>query len=213
MIKAILFDMDGVLIDSEPLHCKAYVKAFKEFNIPFKDEEYYTVWTQEGRGLKGLISDRQLSIDKDVLYTLKQDLFFSLLKSELIIYPGALDLVHLLRKHFNIALATGTPRRETNVVLEQTKLENIFQVITTGDQVPHRKPHPAIFLRAAEELGIEPQHCLVIEDAQKGIEAAHSAGMKSIAIATKYTQNHDFSKAECVVNSIKEITLELIKSL
>ena len=112
-----------------------------------------------------------------------------------------------------MALATSSHPKDANTVLKALDFEDFFSCVVAKNSVERVKPHPDIFLYAANEMNIPPENCLVIEDAEKGILAADAAGMKSIAVPNRYTMDNDFSKATLVVKSLKEINYELIDQL
>jgi HAD superfamily hydrolase (TIGR01509 family) len=126
---------------------------------------------------------------------------------------GAIDLLEAMRGKKTLALASSSYRDAVDAVLQGLNVADCFSAILSGLDVMAVKPAPDIFLAAAARAGASPQECLVIEDAEKGIIAAHRAGMRSIAIPNVYTRHHDFSKANLICTSLREITLDLIDTI
>jgi len=122
---------------------------------------------------------------------------------------GLLDSLY----EFPLALATASYRHDAEEIFSLTNIDRYFKHIITADDVSQTKPNPEAFLLAAQQLNIKPANALVLEDAEKGIIAAHKAGMYSIAVPTDYTRNNDFSLADKVVSNLGEVTLDLIASL
>jgi HAD superfamily hydrolase (TIGR01509 family) len=112
-----------------------------------------------------------------------------------------------------MALATSSHPKDANAVLKALDFEDFFSYVAAKNSIERVKPYPDIFLHVAKKINTAPENCLVIEDAEKGILAANSAGMKSIAVPNKYTMDNDFSKADLVVSSLDEVNCELIDQL
>jgi beta-phosphoglucomutase len=126
---------------------------------------------------------------------------------------GALELLESLRGKMRIALASSSYRDAIDGVLAGLRIGHFFEVVVSGLDVAQVKPAPDIFLKAAADLGVAPAQCLVFEDAEKGVIAAHRAGMRCIAVPNEYTRHHDFSKATKICSSLKEITPEVLRSV
>ena len=127
--------------------------------------------------------------------------------------PGALELVAMLHGKKRLALATSSYGNTAWPILRRLDLERYFEAVATNESVARVKPHPDLFLHVAERMGVAPAECVVLEDAEKGVLAAHAAGMKVIAVPTPHTRGNDFSRATRVVSSLTEVTLPLLDSL
>jgi HAD superfamily hydrolase (TIGR01509 family) len=127
--------------------------------------------------------------------------------------PGALDLIETLHGKKRLALATSSFRENAELILRQLDLARHFEAVATYESVARVKPYPDLFLHVAERLGVAASECVVLEDAEKGVLAAHAAGMKVIAVPTPQTRGNDFSKATRVVSSLTEVTLPLLDTL
>lgn len=204
--RAVIFDLDGLLADTEVLHCQAYLTALAEFGVTLTNADYEEHWIRRGAGIVELCSERGLPIDPLAARARKLELYQELVRKSARAMNGAHELVERLRSAFPLAVGTSSMRTSAQLVL--TSLGFDFPVIVTADDVARIKPGPDIFLEAARRLGVEPRDCVVLEDAEKGIIAAHAAGMKSIAVPNRHTHTHDFSAATRVVSSLLELTTD-----
>jgi HAD superfamily hydrolase (TIGR01509 family) len=212
-ISAVIFDLDGLLADTECLHCRAYQMALSEHGVELLDADYSEHWVRFGNGIVDWITLRGLTLDPHALRLRKAGHYQDLLASSLRPMEGALELLESLRGKMRIALASSSYRDAIDGVLAGLGIGHFFEVIVSGLDVAQVKPAPDIFLKAAADLGVAPDQCLVFEDAEKGVIAAHRAGMRCIAVPNEYTRHHDFSKATKVCSSLKEITLEVLRSV
>lgn len=213
MITSIIFDLDGLLADTEKLHCLAYQSAMMEHGFAISELDYAEHWVRHGNGISDWLIAHNSAVDPAALRVRKAAHYLELLTTSLRPMDGALDLLSRLHGKLNIALASSSYRDAVDGVLAGLGIAHFFEVIVTGLDVAQVKPAPEIFLKAADLLGVTPAECLVLEDAEKGIVAAHRAGMRSIAVPNDYTRHHDFSKATRICNSLTEITPELLRSL
>ncbi len=210
----ILFDMDGLIVDSEPLHCKAYQQIFKKHGVQMTDEEYYLELSTKGTAMSEICRKYGTpDSDPEAIIEEKIEIYLNLVEKELELMPGADEAVKTLKEEFSIVLASASRRVFVENILKRFGLENEFLRIFTGSEVSKRKPDPEIYNYASREMKIPPENCVVLEDAEKGVLAAYRAGMKCIAIPTIYNKGGDYSKATLTVNCIKEVTPELINSL
>ena len=213
MVSTVIFDLDGLLADTERLHCLAYQKALQLHGAILTDHEYGEHWVRRGRGIGEWLTGRGLNLDPVALRAHKSRCYLDLLVSELRPMDGALALLARLHGRKKIALASSSYRDAVEGVLAGLGCGDFFQVVVTGLDVSRVKPAPDIFLAAAERLGVVPQECVVLEDAEKGVIAASLAGMRCIAIPNRYTRHHDFSKAIRICASLDDITIELLEAL
>jgi HAD superfamily hydrolase (TIGR01509 family) len=215
MIELVIFDLDGLLADTEKLHMKAYMNAFHMMGYNNLTEEIYSEhWIRLGKGIEDYLIEYNLNIDIEEIRRLKAKEYDRLVRSEVQPMAGAIELLEELSKNnIKMVLATASYRKSAMAVLETLKIENYFQFIASKESVKRSKPFPDIFLFAAEKMSIKPENCVVLEDAEKGIIAADNAGMKSIAVPNKYTKNNDFTKATSTFKTLKYINSELIKKL
>jgi HAD superfamily hydrolase (TIGR01509 family) len=213
MLSAVIFDLDGLLADTERLHCRAYQMALEEHDVQLADCDYAEHWIRFGKGIADWVTLQGLKVDPHALRLRKSKHYLDLLASALKPMEGALELLDFLSGRAKMALASSSYRDAVDGVLAGLGIADYFDVIVSGLDVAQVKPAPDIFLKAADDLGVAPSECLVLEDAEKGVVAAHRAGMRCIAIPNDYTRHHDFSKATKICSSLKEITPELWEAL
>ena len=213
MIEAFIFDLDGLLADTESLHCRAYQQALLEHGAALDETDYCEHWVRSGKGIVDWIAIRQLDLDPHALRLRKSEHYLDLLLSSLKPMDGALELLEQLHRTTKIALGSSSYRDAIDGVLAGLGIARFFDVIVSGLDVAQVKPAPDIFLKAASDLGVVAADCLVFEDAEKGIIAAHRAGMRCIAVPNGYTRHHDISKATRICASLREITPEFLKTL
>ena len=213
MINAIIFDLDGLLADTECLHCRAYQMALLEHDIELREADYAEHWIRFGKGIGDWLTMQGLELDPQALRLRKSTHYLDFLASSLRPMDGALDLLKAWHGKRKFALASSSYRDAIDGVLAGLGMAHFFEVIVSGLDVPQVKPAPDIFLKAARDLDVEPAECLVLEDAEKGVMAAHLAGMRCVAVPNAYTRHHDFSKATRVCSSLTEITDDFLRSL
>ena len=213
MISAAIFDLDGLLADTERLHCRAYQMALAEKALELNESEYAEHWIRHGKGIVDWVENHGLRFDPHALRQRKSEHYLTLLESSLRPMDGALELLETLNGNLKIGLASSSYRDAIDGVLSGLKIAHYFEVIVSGLDVARVKPAPDIFLKAAGSLGVAASQCLVLEDAEKGVVAAHLAGMRSIAVPNRLTRHHDFSKATMVCASLTEVSLALLRRL
>jgi HAD superfamily hydrolase (TIGR01509 family) len=218
MIKAIIYDMDDLMVNSDPLHIVAWEKILQNFNKKFTDipEEIRSKFI--GMRVidisKSIIEILHLDTDLESFYNERINIFLDIVKNDLEEMPGLIYSLQLFKSHnFKIAIASSGAKQYIDLVLDKFDIRKYFDVIISGDCVSIGKPHPETYLVASEKLGLNPRECVVLEDATNGIEAAIQAGCKCIAIINTNTVPQNYSKANLVLNSLNDITLENIDSL
>ena len=213
MPSSVIFDLDGLLADTERLHCQAYQMALAEHGIALQEAEYCEHWVRFGKGIAEWVMMRDMSVDPLALRLRKSQHYVDLLASSLRPMDGALELLSALHGTFKMALASSSYRDAIDGVLSRLGIAAYFEAIVSGSDVTQVKPAPEIFLKTARALGVPPEQCIVVEDAEKGVLAAYLAGMRCIAVPSDYTRHHDCSKATRICSSLKEITPEVLLSL
>ena len=213
MIRAILFDLDGLLIDSEPVHYKCWREALGAVGVTLEREVYLDHWFRAGLAITDFCRIHKLNQSPDAIREHKARLYEKLLITDLELMPGARQCLESHWKQKRLALATGGYIEAVNPALEKHDLRKFFDAIVTRQDVKHHKPDPEVFLLAAKRLGVAPGECVVLEDAEIGIRAAHAAGMYSVAIPTATSRNADFSLADAVWPSLHAATPAAIETL
>ncbi|MFH1874431.1 MAG: HAD family phosphatase [Pseudomonadota bacterium] len=216
MIKAVLFDMDDVIVHSTPQHFEAYEKALKEFgvtSVKIPDDLRAKIYGMRISEIMQLFVDYfQMDVDFEALLARRNEYFMQLVAKGVEPMPG-LDVILKNIEKWNLkkALATSGIQEYASEVLRQFKLTGYFDAIVTGDQIANPKPAPDTFLLAAKKLGMKPSECVVLEDATNGIIAAKKAGMRAIGIKNSVIETHqDLSQADVVVQNLGEINLPIL---
>ena len=209
-MKAIIFDMDGVLTDSEPLICAAATEMFRERGIAVHPEDFHPfVGTGENRYLGGVAEQYGVSLDIAAAKARTYELYLAMVPLRLKAFPGAVELVRKCRgAGWVCAVASSADRIKIDANLNKIGLPPAsWQAIVTAEDVERRKPDPAVFLMAAHRLGVHPSDCTVVEDAVNGIAAAKAAGMRCVAVATTFPAGH-LAEADLIRPSVEAITLQ-----
>lgn len=215
-MKTVIFDMDGVIVDSEHTHCKAWIKAYKSIGINI-DEKYYYNKIQGQHGMqstKSVLREFNKDENQDNLI-LKKEMFASkLICNEVHTFPGAIELINdLYDRGYKLGLASGSGMQVVNKILSQLSLEDRFMVVHGGQAVSNGKPFPEVYLKTADLLESDPEECVVIEDSKSGIISAKSSGMKCIGVLNGRNKIEDLLHADKIVNSVSEITYEMIEEI
>lgn len=218
-LRAVLFDMNGVLVDDEKLHQAAFAKLLQEFGLKLTRNDYQRYFA--GRTDKEGVRNYQKAVGHEHelqrIIKKKPKVYQELVLTKgLKSYPGALEFVEgAITEGLPLALVTSAIRPEATAVLHAYNLNEKFKVVLTAEDIAHSKPDPEGYLRAAHDLGIEPNECLVIEDSPSGVEAAHAAGMSCLAVththARKELKDADFIVRRLNFRTLKEISEETSK--
>jgi len=190
MLKAIIFDMDGVLIDSEPFICEAAVRMFAERGLTVKPEDFIPfVGAGENRYIGGVAEKYEFPLDIERDKARTYQIYGEIVKGRLEPLPGVHEFISRARaKGLKLAVASSADRVKIDINLREMKISaDTFDVIVSGGNVVKKKPDPEIFLTAAKKLGMKPDECLVVEDAVNGVAAAKAAGMKCLGLTTSFT--------------------------
>lgn len=208
VIKALIFDLDGVIVDTAHYHFVAWQRLARELGIDFTEKD--------NERLKGVSRMRSLEIileignrqmpesEKERLATRKNAWFVEYIQNvkpdEM--FPGVKEMIQACKAAgFRVALASSSKNART--VLRNLKVEDLFEGFVDGNMITHSKPNPEIFLKAAAQLGVEPQHCVVFEDAEAGVEAALAAGMKCVGVGSP----ENVGKANQIVKNTADFKL------
>jgi len=210
---AVVFDLDGVLLDSEALQYKAYSEVLGRFGITVSIEDYAAHWIAAGRGPEYAVRTYGLQMHPDELRALKHSVYHDILRREAVLMPGAVDALHRLQPHFPLALATNSNRQDVSFVVDHFDLRRFFTALVAREDYEHAKPYPDAFVTAAARVGIAPADCVVIEDAYRGIVAARRAGAVVVAIPNRFTRGGDFSLAALVLPNLDALNADIVSRL
>lgn len=217
MIKTVIFDMDGVLVNSEPLHHEVSLVQFKDLNIDVTEEIYSTFTGNSNKMIYKKLKDRfQLSHEIDDLILAKNNLFIDAFdkKEDLQLMPGVKDLIiDLYKNGIQLIVASSSEMQIIDKVFERFDLNQYFTHKISGNDFPESKPNPAIFLKAASLSEAPIEQCLVIEDSTNGIKAAKAAGIFCIAYKSEGVDSQDQSLADTIVYDFKDLDFERIKNI
>lgn len=218
MFKAMIFDFDGVIVDSEPLHWQAFIRLLTPAGITFD----YPTYLQKYVGfddrdlLRTLFAERGLPLDDARLRRLCADKateFLQVVNEGVTAFAGVVELIESAMAAMPVAICSGATRGDIEAIVPRIgdgKLLAKFTTIVTADDVHKSKPDPACYLEAAKRIGVTPHDCLAIEDTVAGLAAATAAGMKTLAVA----HTHDVAslRADHVVESLSQVTLEKLRT-
>lgn len=217
-MRAVIFDFDGVIADTEPLHFEGLRRTLADIGITLTETDYYANYLGfDDRGciLEALrVNQRAAPLPLvQELMRHKAEAYLASVKDHLVIFPGVQAFVEAAAAAYPIAIASGALRPEIELILEQAGIRKAFRHITSAEDVSHGKPDPEPFLNALNALNrgcttspITPDGCLVIEDSLPGIRAARAAGMKVLAVANTHTMQ-DLHEAHAVTHNLQDVLL------
>lgn len=213
--KAVIFDMDGVVVHTGVQHYAAWRRVFAEEGVDFGEEEFRATFGIRNPEILRRFLGEELSPQKvEELGERKEDYYrASVREAGLEPAPGFLTLLQeLKRADFKIALGTSGPQQNVELIVEKLGLHHAFDAVVTGADVKRGKPHPDTFLLAAERCGVAPARCVVVEDAPAGLAAAKRAGMAAIGV-TGTRDREALTEADLVVDSLEKVSVALIQRL
>jgi beta-phosphoglucomutase family hydrolase len=210
----VIFDMDGVLADTGPIHYESWVKMANEIGKTFKKSFFEATFGQQSVHITRKLVGRK--VDQNLVEKwaqLKEQYYREMVKDKIEPLPGVIELIEDLKStNFKLAVGSSGPPENVELLLKSLKIKLFFDVIITAADVQNGKPSPDVFIIAAQKINVKPQNCLVIEDAPVGIEAAKRANMKCIALTT----THDVIElrtADMIVQDLSFISVKDIHDL
>ena len=208
-IRAVIYDMDGVLVNSEPLINAAAIAMYKEMGLIVQPTDFLPfVGAGEDRYIGGVAEKYHFPVDLAAAKRRTYEIYLDLVPSRLEPFPGAYELVCACHNAgLRVAVASSSDQIKVRANLEKIGLPFTFwDMVVTGEQVQHKKPAPDIFLSAAQNLNLKPEECVVVEDAVNGIQAAKAAGMRCVAVATTFSAER-LQEADVVREAISKVKL------
>jgi beta-phosphoglucomutase len=211
---AVIFDVDGVLVDSYQAHFESFRVSLEEMGTHFTEPQFRDTFGRTTRDIVAELHDKKLS-DEAIRHfdDRKEAKFREILRREFPAIDGAAELIQSLSEAgFALAVGSSGPPENVQLALDCLGCGNLFSARVTGGDVTHGKPDPQVFLLAAQRLGVPPGQCAVVEDAPAGVEAANRAGMASIGLTGTATREQ-LSHAQLVVDSLRELSPQPIADL
>lgn len=216
-IKAILFDMDGVLINTEPMHFQMWKETFANRGLVIDYDGYKgCIGTTEAFLMELILKNygRDFRGDKELLDEAKAIEMRMLKEDGFPAMPGVKEMVkRLYQADFLLAIASSSPRRRIEEAVDYIGVRSCFSLLNSGENVAHSKPAPDIYLDTAKKLGVLPEECVVLEDSANGTIAAVSAGMLCVGLYNPDSGEQNLERAGVVIQSLQEFTPELIRGL
>lgn len=203
---AIIWDMDGVLVNTGEYHYQSWKQTFDELDVPFSKEQFRETFGMNNTGILEIICGEKLPPEQeDRISDHKEELFREAVKGKAKLLPGVENaLKNFLEWNLKQAIASSAPPKNIEVLVRELGIGKYFDATVSGFDIPG-KPDPGVFLKTARQLSVEPERCVVIEDAVAGVEGANNAGMKCIAVTTTNT-TEALSNADLIFDSLEELT-------
>lgn len=204
--------MDGVLIDSEPMHLRSYQEILSGHGIAYSEEDNREFLGRKDIVILDILKQRHnLERSADDLLAEKEAILARLLRNDSVPRPGLISVLEEAHSHaVPMAVASSATLPTIELVVDTLGIRSYFQALTSGDEVTHGKPAPDVYLLAARRLGVDPLLCVAIEDTAAGIAAAKAAGMYCVAIPCEATRHQDHGEADLHLESLEELDLKAL---
>ncbi|MBI3013686.1 MAG: HAD family phosphatase [Candidatus Tectomicrobia bacterium] len=226
MLRAVIFDFNGVIVDDEPIHQETFCRVLAEEGIYLSAEEYHEKYLalDDRSCFQAILQvNRRETSDPDMeeLIRRKAAYYAEAIRQKLTFFPGVLDLIPQTAQRYRLAIASGAARREIEQILNRGNVRQYFEVIVSAEDFSEPKPNPEVFVKTLALLNrsnpdssppLSAEECLVIEDSVAGVEAARSAGMRCLAVSNSYPRER-LAEANLVVPSLMGIDLDRLESL
>ncbi len=206
--KVILWDMDGVIADSNSFHFAAWQETFVKRRVKFTKEAFTKLFgARNDFIIRSVLGEKFPEKDIESVVQEKEEIFRQKAKGNIKPFPGVVKLLNVIKKgNFKLALVSSAPKENIELVISKLNLAGLFDCIVFGQEVPESKPSPQIYLLAAKRLGVDPKDCIAIEDSPLGVKAAKAAGMRCMAVTNTHLRQA-LEEADKVVDSLEEVDL------
>lgn len=213
-MKGIIFDMDGVIIDSEPIHIKLEKELLEEMGGNYSEINHNDfIGTTDAHMWSTFKKQFNIKLSVEELINIKRKRFIESL-NQVPLVDNILELMRTLHeKGYKLGLASSNNKKAVKTVKNKFELDKYIDIFMSGEEVSKGKPDPEIFLTTAKYMNLKPEDCLVIEDAKNGVLAAKAAGMKCIGFENKNSGNQDLSDADLIIDNFKDLTVEDMENL
>ncbi len=212
--KGVIWDMDGVIADTAPYHFKAWQKVFQKIDVNFTEDDFkHNFGKRNDTIIRNILGEQITQSEIDAIGREKEEAFRKLVRQNIKPLPGAIKLMKSLGEHgFKTALASSAPIENIRLITRSLGINNCFQAIVTSRDVTEGKPSPQGFLLAAQKLEVEPQRCVVIEDAIAGVTASKRAGMYCIAVTNSHPRE-SLAEADQIVDTLEAVSATDLEKL
>jgi beta-phosphoglucomutase family hydrolase len=214
MKKAVIFDMDGVIAETEHVHIGAEKQTMLKYGIEISEDELHEYTGTTAKVMfTSLIEKYKLNTTFDRIFKEKEEILFRLLEEDVQPTKGVIDLLRKLKKmKIKLAVASSSHKRMIEYVLKKLKIIDLFDSIVGAEDIDRSKPDPEIFLISAKRLNVKPEECTVVEDSKLGVEAAKKAGMKCLGYVNPSSGKQDLSKADFVADDFCRLDIQKLLS-
>lgn len=213
-LRAVIWDMDGVIADTGIYHCRSWQFAFKKQGIEFTEEDFQRIFGQRNDTIIRKIMGREMTEAEINSIANDKEIFFrEAVKSNVKPFPGVIALLKTLKTNgISSAIASSAPLENIRLILSVIDIADYFAAVVFGREVSEGKPSPQVYLKAAQKLGVEPINCVVIEDAVAGVEGAGRAGIQCIAVTNTH-RAVELSQADFIVDSLEKVGIKELEGL
>jgi beta-phosphoglucomutase family hydrolase len=213
-LKAVIWDMDGVIANTAPYHFRAWREVFRKNGVNFTEDDFKRHFGQRNDTIIRSTLGESISQGKlDNIADEKEEHYRRLVAPNIKSLPGVIELIKLLNNNgVKIAIASSAPIENIRLIARGLDIENYFQAIVWGREVTEGKPSPQVFLMAAQKLGVEPANCIVIEDAIAGVAGAKRTEMKCLAVTTTHPKEK-LNEADLILDTLEKVSLDDLEKL
>lgn len=214
MLDCVLFDLDGLLVDSEPLQFRAYRRAFAQYDITLELDDWIR-WHSVEASTQRWIENEKIDVDVDELRQVKKGYYDDLIANTLTLKPGAAEIVEECALHFRLAVVSASRRESIEACLGKFALQRHFSILISGSEAARSKPYADPYLAAIEKLGATPESVLALEDSVTGYRAASAAGIKCIVCPDHFIPKSAtaFDQADLVIESLHDLSAQTLRTV